>query len=83
MVVSEVVLDREGTLDAAARLGCPVALKAVSGVLVHKSEAGAVALGTAGPAALIEAYRKEHLGELPLRFSSSPWSHPGSRSSSA
>ncbi|HEV2100678.1 MAG TPA: acetate--CoA ligase family protein [Stellaceae bacterium] len=43
---------------AAARIGGAVALKVQSPDITHKTEAGAVALGIAGEAALREAYRK-------------------------
>ena len=56
VVASEVVADLDAARDAAARLGYPVALKAASGELVHKSDVGAVALGVDGPDALAAAY---------------------------
>jgi acyl-CoA synthetase (NDP forming) len=43
---------------AAARIGGGVALKVQSPDITHKTEAGAVALGIAGDAAVREAYRK-------------------------
>jgi acyl-CoA synthetase (NDP forming) len=43
-------------LDAAGRIGYPVALKATGHA--HKTEAGGVALGLAGPAELAAAYRR-------------------------
>ena len=43
---------------AAARIGGAVALKVQSPDITHKTEAGAVALGIAGDAAVREAYRK-------------------------
>ncbi|MDA8290066.1 MAG: GNAT family N-acetyltransferase [Actinomycetota bacterium] len=46
----------EAALDAARRLGYPVALKAGSGSLVHKSDAGGVALDLADDEALERAY---------------------------
>ncbi len=51
--------------DAAARaadIGFPVALKLVSADVSHKTEAGAVALGLADSAAVVEAARKMHAG---------------------
>ncbi len=55
-------------LDAAHRLGYPVALKAGSGALVHKSDAGGVALGLSGDADLSSAYEtmSGRLGESML-----------------
>ena len=43
---------------AAARIGGAVALKVQSPDITHKTEAGAVALGVEGDAAVREAYRK-------------------------
>jgi acetate---CoA ligase (ADP-forming) len=43
---------------AAARIGGPVALKVQSPDITHKTEAGAVALGVAGEAAVREAYAR-------------------------
>lgn len=48
----------EEAVAAAARIGYPVALKVVSREIVHKSEAGGVALGLAGPGALAAAWEK-------------------------
>jgi acetyl-CoA synthetase (ADP-forming) len=45
--------DRDAARAAAARLGYPVALKALGPALVHKSDAGGVALGFASEAALM------------------------------
>jgi acyl-CoA synthetase (NDP forming) len=47
--------DGEAVRAAAARLGYPVALKALGGTLVHKSDVGGVALGLASEAALTAA----------------------------
>jgi acetyl-CoA synthetase (ADP-forming) len=47
--------DGEAVRAAAARLGYPVALKALGGTLVHKSDVGGVALGLASEAALTTA----------------------------
>ena len=47
--------DRDGACAAAARLGYPVALKALGSDLVHKSELGAIALGLASHADLVDA----------------------------
>src|SRR4030095_3741111 len=46
----------EEALKAAARIGYPVVLKAVSDTLTHKSDVGAVALNLANPGALAAAY---------------------------
>lgn len=58
----------DAALDAARRLGYPVALKAGSGALVHKSDAGGVALDLGSDAALEHAYRtmSDRLGEAML-----------------
>jgi len=48
--------DRDAVRAAAARLGYPVALKAVSRALVHKSDVGGVALGLASEAALTTVF---------------------------
>ena len=45
----EIVRSPEEAVDAAARLGAPVAVKAVGRGLAHKSEKGAVRLGLEGP----------------------------------
>ncbi len=50
------VISPEAALEAAARIGYPVVLKAVSKTLTHKSDAGAVALNLATPDALRDAY---------------------------
>ena len=47
-------------LEAAQKLGYPVALKAANPELVHKTERGAVAIGLNGPAALRHAYSDMH-----------------------
>ena len=47
--------DRDAVRAAAGRLGYPVALKALGPALVHKSDAGGVALGIASEAALTTA----------------------------
>ena len=46
----------EEAASAAAEIGYPVALKAVSPDILHKSDAGGVALGLAGPQALAAAW---------------------------
>jgi len=47
-----------GAVRAAARLGGPVAVKAVAPGLLHKSEVGAVRAGVSGPAAVERAARE-------------------------
>jgi len=48
--------DLEAALAAAGEIGYPVALKVVSADLPHKTEAGAIRLGLAGPAELRSAW---------------------------
>jgi acyl-CoA synthetase (NDP forming) len=48
----------EEAADAAARIGSPVALKAVGPGIVHKTEVGAVVLGLSGPAEVAQAARE-------------------------
>lgn len=50
-----VTTDAAGLGDAGMGIGYPVALKMVGAHLLHKTEAGAVALGIDGPEALIDA----------------------------
>jgi acetyltransferase len=52
------VTSTAAAVEAANRIGYPVVLKAVSGTLTHKSDAGAVALNLATPEDLIAAYRR-------------------------
>jgi acetyltransferase len=54
----EMASDVTKAVEAAARIGFPVALKVQSADIPHKTEAGAVALGIATPAALRRAYRQ-------------------------
>ena len=58
------------TLTAAERIGYPVVLKADSDLIVHKSDAGAVALDLDDSAALAAAYRymTDRLGTRAHRF---------------
>src|SRR5262249_3594911 len=49
--------DADSARVAAARLGYPVALKALGHALVHKSDAGGVSLGLASEAALMAALK--------------------------
>jgi acetyl-CoA synthetase (ADP-forming) len=53
-----VVSTPEAAAEAAARLGFPVVLKAVSRDVVHKSELGAVRLGLSSPAEVAAAARE-------------------------
>jgi len=57
-----------GALAAAAEIGYPVVLKTDEPGIAHKSDAGGVVLGLAGPAALTAAYRDlaERLGRRVL-----------------
>jgi len=50
----------EGAQGVAARIGYPVALKAQSAELAHKSDAGGVILGIADTAALAAAWQRVH-----------------------
>jgi acetate---CoA ligase (ADP-forming) len=54
----EMASDVAGAVEAAGRIGFPVALKVQSPDIPHKTEAGALALGLATPAALRRAYRQ-------------------------
>ena len=54
----EMVGDVARAVEAAGRIGFPVALKVQSPDIPHKTEAGALALGLATPAALRRAYRQ-------------------------
>lgn len=49
LVPAQAVPDAAGAVDAAAQLGRPVALKALARGLVHKRDAGAVAVGLDSP----------------------------------
>jgi acyl-CoA synthetase (NDP forming) len=55
-IAEELVQSREAAVRAAERIGFPVALKAQSPDLLHKTEAGAVELGLDTPAAVRSAY---------------------------
>src|SRR5262245_57179060 len=50
------VTSRDGAIKAAAGIGYPMVLKAVSAELTHKTDRGAVALDLATPEALAQAY---------------------------
>jgi acetate---CoA ligase (ADP-forming) len=52
------VTGAEEAASAAARIGGPVALKVQSPDIIHKTEAGGVALGITGDAAVREAYQQ-------------------------
>jgi acetyltransferase len=52
------VTGAEEAASAAARIGGPVALKVQSPDIIHKTEAGAVALGITGDAAVRQAYQR-------------------------
>jgi acetyltransferase len=52
------VTSADEAVEAAARIGGPVALKLQSPDIAHKTEAGAVVLGIAGETAVRDAYRK-------------------------
>ncbi len=55
---AELAASPAGAAAAAARLGCPVALKALLPGVVHKREAGAVRLGLEGRDAVLAAARQ-------------------------
>ncbi len=59
-----IATDREDAVAAAADAGHPVALKASSPALLHKTEAGALALGLADGPSVAAAY--DRLAALPL-----------------
>jgi acetyl-CoA synthetase len=56
--VGRVVGDEEAAVRAAREVGAPVAVKASSPLLRHKSEAGALALGVAGDDEVRAAFRR-------------------------
>ena len=56
----ELVRDLRDAQLAAARIGYPVALKAQSAALAHKSDIGGVVLGLSDDAAVAEGWRKLH-----------------------
>ena len=58
MVAQEISETDAAALEAAERLGWPVALKAIAPDLVHKTEAGAVALGLSSKEQLTAAMRE-------------------------
>jgi acyl-CoA synthetase (NDP forming)/GNAT superfamily N-acetyltransferase len=56
LVPTRVAMSASEAVTVAGELGTPVALKARSGALVHKSEAGGVVVGLESPTAAGEAY---------------------------
>jgi acyl-CoA synthetase (NDP forming)/GNAT superfamily N-acetyltransferase len=68
LIESHEVADVDGAARAAARVGGPVALKAIAPGLVHKSEFGAVQLGLSGAGAVRAAASRmaERLREVGL-----------------
>lgn len=54
--VAEQVASADEAMEAAIRIGCPVVLKALGSALLHKTEAGGVALNLATECAAREAY---------------------------
>ncbi len=56
-VAAEGANDLEGALEAAERVGYPVALKTAAPGVHHKSDVGGVRVGIAGPDELSEAYQ--------------------------
>ena len=52
------VTSAEAAIEAAARIGGPVALKVQSPDITHKTEAGGIALGIVGEAAVRDAYER-------------------------
>ncbi len=71
--------DLAEALAAAEQVGYPVALKAGNGELVHKTEAGGVALGLAGPEELADAFAglSDRLGPAMLPVVVQPMAAPG------
>ncbi|GII87841.1 6-carboxyhexanoate--CoA ligase [Sphaerisporangium siamense] len=62
----ELVTGVDAAVEAAARIGGPVAIKVMSYRLPHKSDAGAIRLGLRGPDAVRDGYR-EMLDEVARR----------------
>jgi acyl-CoA synthetase (NDP forming) len=56
----ELVSDLQGAREAAARIGYPVALKAQSGALPHKTDAGGVVLGLSDDDSLARGWQRLH-----------------------
>ena len=59
---AELVRDLRDAQSAAARIGYPVALKAQSTALAHKSDVGGVVLGLVDNASLADGWQKLHAG---------------------
>ncbi len=85
-----IAADEDDAVRLAAALGGPVAVKASSAALQHKSEAGAVVLGVAGEEAVRAAYRTVQSaardaaaggGSAPARDSAPPTGGPAASSS--
>ncbi len=57
MAKGEIVKTLEGSVEAAERIGYPVVLKVVSEDIVHKSDAGGIALNLENREELIDAYQ--------------------------
>ncbi len=66
MTREELVTGADGAVEAAERVGGPVALKVMSYQLPHKSDAGAIRLGLRGPDAVRAGY-EEMLAEVAVR----------------
>ena len=58
LISTRVVADAAGAVQAASELGVPIALKAVATGLLHKSDAGGVALDLAGDGAVRSAAQR-------------------------
>ena len=58
LVTAELTCTADAAVQAARRLGSPVALKVCSAQIPHKSDIGGVALGVHGDADVREAYRR-------------------------
>jgi acetyl coenzyme A synthetase (ADP forming)-like protein len=58
LIPSRIVSDASEAVAAAAELGVPVALKAIAQDLIHKTDAGGVALGLEGPTAVRRSARR-------------------------
>jgi acyl-CoA synthetase (NDP forming) len=76
VVAAEVATTLEEALAAAGRAGWPVALKTAAPGVVHKSDAGGVALGLDGPDRLAAAYA-ELAGRLGPRVTVAAMAGPG------
>jgi Acyl-CoA synthetase (NDP forming) len=88
-VLGRMIRTLEQAKQAARELGFPVAMKTVSSQIIHKSDLGCVLLGlededalAAGYARLMDNVRAAGVTES-MASSSSPWSNPALRCSSA